>query len=111
MCFIGLIGKEQLPCCISTIFLSSTALAGEAALRAVRGALAVPFFLLRTRKGPLCMCLWLCVRVCCTKGCEYEYCGCCTTLYVQGVKQTACTDHCTLSQGLSEHLFSVWENM
>lgn len=51
MCFIGLIGKEQLPCCISTIFLSSTALAGEAALRAVRGALAVPFFLLRTRKG------------------------------------------------------------
>lgn len=64
MCFIGLIGKEQLPCCISTIFLSSTALAGEAALRAVRGALAVPFFLLRTRKGPLCMCLWLCVRMC-----------------------------------------------
>lgn len=29
MCFIGLIGKEQLPCCISTIFLSSTALAGS----------------------------------------------------------------------------------
>lgn len=24
MCFIGLIGKEQPPCCISTIFLSST---------------------------------------------------------------------------------------
>lgn len=63
MCFIGLIGKEQLPCCISTIFLSSTALAGEAALCAVRGALAVPFFLLRTRKGPLSMCLWLCVCV------------------------------------------------
>ncbi len=58
MCFIGLIGKEQLPCCISTIFLSSTALAGESALCAVRGAFAVPFFLLRTRKGLLC------VRVC-----------------------------------------------
>lgn len=60
MCFIGLIGKEQLPCCISTIFLSSTALAGEAALCAVKGALAVPFFLLRTRKGfP-----WICARLC-----------------------------------------------
>lgn len=62
MCFIGLIGKEQLPCCISTIFLSSTALAGEAALCAVKGALAVPLFLLRTTKGlprvrvPLCVC-------------------------------------------------------
>ena len=55
MCFIGLIGKEQLPCCISTIFLSSTALAGEPALRAVRGALAVPLLLLRrTRRGLLC---------------------------------------------------------
>lgn len=64
MCFIGLIGKEQLPCCISTIFLSSTALAGEAALSAVRGALAVPFFLLRTRKGRLCMCVYLCVCLC-----------------------------------------------
>lgn len=49
MCFIGLIGKEQLPCCISTIFLSSTALAGEAVLCAVKGALAVPFFLLRMK--------------------------------------------------------------
>lgn len=55
MCFIGLIGKEQLPCCISTIFLSSTALAGEPALRAVRGALAVPLLLLRrTRRRLLC---------------------------------------------------------
>lgn len=39
MCFIGLIGREQLPCCISTIFLSSTGpgwLAGEAALPAVK---------------------------------------------------------------------------
>lgn len=57
MCFIGLIGKEQLPCCISTIFLSSTALAGEAALCAVKGALAVPLFLLRTTKGLLCTCV------------------------------------------------------
>lgn len=64
MCFIGLIGKEQLPCCISTIFLSSTALAGEAALCAVRGALAVPFFLLRTRKGLLCMWVCVCVNLC-----------------------------------------------
>lgn len=36
MCFISLIGKEQLPCCISTIFLSSTALAGEIALCVVK---------------------------------------------------------------------------
>lgn len=46
MCFIGLIGKEQLPCCISTTFLSSTASAYETALR---GALAVPFFVQRKR--------------------------------------------------------------
>lgn len=48
MCFIGLIGKEQLPCCISTIFLSSAASAYETAVRAIRGALAVLFFLQRT---------------------------------------------------------------
>ena len=67
MCFIGLIGKEQLPCCISTIFLSSTALAGEAALCTVKGALAVPFFLLRMGKGLLCIrvCLCICVYICC----------------------------------------------
>lgn len=51
MCFIGLIGKEQLPCCISTIFLSSAASAYETAVCAIRGALAVPFFLQRTGKG------------------------------------------------------------
>lgn len=51
MCFIGLIGKEQLPCCISTIFLPSTASAYETALCAIRGTLAVPFFVQRKRKG------------------------------------------------------------
>lgn len=63
MCFTSLIGKEQLPCCISTIFLSSTALVGEAALGAVKGVLTVLFFLLRMRKGLLCM--YLCVLCVC----------------------------------------------
>ena len=50
MCFTGLIGKEQLPCCISTIFLSSTASAYETALRASRGAHAEPSFVQREKR-------------------------------------------------------------
>lgn len=69
MCFIGLIGKEQLPCCISTIFLSSTASAYETALCAIRGTLAVPFFVQRKRKG-------LSVHVCLLEPVFLVFCFC-----------------------------------
>lgn len=54
MCFIALIGKEQLPCCISTIFLSST---GPGCLaRPLKVPASSWLILLKTQKGG-CACL------------------------------------------------------